>query len=142
MPHGFYIKDYVLMRKWLNHRSRASDVWSVVYQVALPLSFRPEVLRLVHEVPMTGHFGIRRTRSQIMAHFYWQWLYKDVVQFCRICHVCQVVGKPQPAVKSAILIPIPAFEEPFSKVLVDCVGPLPTTRVCQGGLLPRMLWRF
>ena len=28
----------------------------------------------------------------------------------------------------APLQPIPAFEEPFSRVLVDCVGPLPRTR--------------
>ena len=38
------------------------------------------------------------------------------------------MGKPQPAVKPAPLIPISAFEEPFSKVLVDGVGPLPRTR--------------
>ena len=122
VPEGFYIKDDVLMRKWRNPRSPASDDWSVVHQVVLPLSFRPEVLRLAHEAPMAGHVGIRRTRSRIMAHFWWPRLYKDTAQFCCTCHVCQVVGKPQPAAKPAPLIPIPAFEEPFSKVLVDCVG--------------------
>ena len=126
VPEDLYIKDDVLMRKWCNPRSPASDDWSVVHQVVLPLSFQPEVLRLAHEVPMAGHVGIRRTRSLIMAHFWWPRLYKDTAQFCRTCHVCQAVGKPQPAVKPASFVPIPVFEEPCSKVLV--VGPLSRTK--------------
>lgn len=63
-----------------------------------------------------------------MTHFYWPQLHRDVSKFCRTSHVCQVVGKPQPAIKPSPLIPIPAFEEPFSRVLVDCVGPLPRTK--------------
>ncbi len=128
VPEGFYIKDDVLMRKWRNPRSPASDDWAVVHQLVLPSDFRPEVLRLAHEAPMAGHVGIRKTQSRIMAHFYWPKLHADVVQYCRTCHVCQVVGKPQPAVKPAPLIPVPAFQEPFSRVLVDCVGPLPRSK--------------
>ena len=128
VPDGFYLKDDVLMRKWRDPRSPASDEWSVVHQVVLPPGYRPDVLRLAHEAPMAGHVGIRRTQSRIMAHFFWPQLHKDVVQFCRTCHVCQVVGKPQPAIKPAPLMPVPAFEEPFSKVMVDCVGPLPRTK--------------
>ena len=26
------------------------------------------------------------------------------------------------------MIPIPAFDEPFSRVIIDCVGPLPKTK--------------
>ena len=125
VPECFYIKDDVLMRKWRNPRSPASYDWSVVHQVVLPFSFRPEILRLAHEAPMAGHVGIRRTRSRIMAHFWWPRLYKDTAQFCRTCHVCQVVGKPQPAVKPASFVPIPVFEEPCNKVLV---GPLSRTK--------------
>lgn len=50
------------------------------------------------------------------------------MNYCRTCHVCQVVGKPNQVVKPVPLIPIPAFGEPFSKVVVDCVGPLPRTK--------------
>ena len=106
------------MRKWRNPRSPASDDWLVVHQVIRPLSFWPEVLRLVHEAPIAGQVDIRRTRSRIMAHFWWPRLYKDVAQFYHTCHVCQAVGKPQPAVKPAPSVPIPVFEEPCSKVLV------------------------
>ena len=44
-----------------------------------------------------------------------------------VTHVRWLV-KPQPSLKPTPLIPIPAFDEPFSRVLVDCVGPLPKTR--------------
>ena len=50
------------------------------------------------------------------------------MKFCRSCHTCQEVGKPNKKIQKAHLQPIPAFEEPFSRVLVDCVGPLPRSR--------------
>ena len=51
-----------------------------------------------------------------------------MAEFCRSCHTCQVVGKPNQAIPKAPLQPIPAFEEPFSRIIIDCVGPLPKTR--------------
>ena len=38
------------------------------------------------------------------------------------------MGKPNQKIPSAPLIPIPAFDEPFARVLIDCVGPLPKTK--------------
>ena len=35
-----------------------------------------------------------------------------------------MVGKPNQNIPRAPFQPIPAFEEPFSRVLIDCVGPL------------------
>nr|XP_054761448.1 uncharacterized protein LOC129267850 [Lytechinus pictus] len=83
---------------------------------------------MAHELPMAGPVGIRKTEDRIMRHFYWPKMHKDVVHFCKTCHTCQIIGKAQPSIKPAPLIPIPAFEEPFTRVLVDCVGPLPRTR--------------
>ena len=42
--------------------------------------------------------------------------------------LCQLIGKPNQKVSVAPLQPIPAVEEPFSRVIVDCVGPLPKTK--------------
>ena len=38
------------------------------------------------------------------------------------------MGKPNQKIPAAPLKPIPAFDEPFSRVIVDCVGPLPKTK--------------
>ena len=39
-----------------------------------------------------------------------------------------MVGKPNQTIPKAQLQPIPAFDEPFSRVIIDCVGPLPKTK--------------
>ena len=40
---------------------------------------------------------------------------------------CQMAGKPHQRPPRAPLQPVPAFEEPFSTLIIDCVGPLPGT---------------
>ena len=49
-----------------------------------------------------------------------------------------MVGKPNQQIPIAPLQPIPAFEEPFSRVLVDCVGPLPKSKTGNEYLLTVM----
>ena len=39
-----------------------------------------------------------------------------------------MVGKPNQTIPKAQLQPIPAFDELFSRILIDCVGPLPRTK--------------
>ena len=65
---------------------------------------------------------------KIINHFYWPGLNSDVSKFCKTCHTCQMVGKPNQSIPKAQLQPIPAFDEPFSRILIDCVGPLPRTK--------------
>ena len=101
------------------------DEWAVKHQIVVPSSYRPHILSLAHDTPMSGHLGINITYQRILEHFYWPHLRKDVVEFCRSCHTCQVVGKPNQTLPKAPLQHIPAFEEPFSRVIIDCVGPLP-----------------
>lgn len=48
-----------------------------------------------------------------------------MAEYCRLCHVCQVSGKPNQNNKPLPLQPIPVVKEFFSKVIIDCVGPLP-----------------
>ena len=127
-PVCFYTKNDVLMRKWRPSDVPADDEWAVKHQIVVPSSYRPHILSLAHDTPMSGHLGINKTYHRILEHFYWPNLRKDVVEFCRSCHTCQVVGKPNQTVPKAPLQPIPAFEEPFSRVIIDCVGPLPKTK--------------
>ncbi|KAI2644852.1 Retrovirus-related Pol polyprotein from transposon 17.6 [Labeo rohita] len=50
------------------------------------------------------------------------------MKYCRSCHTCQTVGKPNQSIPPAPLCPIPAIGEPFDRVILDCVGPLPRTK--------------
>ena len=125
-PECYYIKDDILMRKWRPPQRPADEEWSIVHQIIVPPSYCPEILRLAHEIPMAGHLGIRKTQARITNHFYWPKLHKDVVHFCKTCHVCQVIGKPQPSIKPAPLIPIPVFEEPIYSGYCGLCRPIAT----------------
>ena len=116
------------MRKWRPSDVPTDNEWAVKHQIVVHSSYRPHILSLAHGNPMSGHLGFNKTYQKILEHFYWPNLRKDVVEFCRSCHTCQVVGKPNQILPKALLQPIPAFEEPFSRVIIDCVGPLPKTK--------------
>lgn len=109
------------MQKWRPPEASPNEVWRVVYQIVVPAVYRRDIMAIAHETPMAGHLGVIKTCNKILSHFYWPKLQKDVSEFCKSCHVCQVVGKPNKNILSAPLQPFSAFEESFSLVLVDCV---------------------
>lgn len=126
-PVKYYKKDGVLMRKW-QPCILLEGAKSEVSQIVVPAPLRSEILKLAHAGNMAGHLGISKTYDRILQNFFWPGLKTDVKNFCKTCQVCQFTSKPNQKVPVAPLHPIPAFDEPFSKVLVDCVGPLPRTR--------------
>ena len=128
VPVCYFKKSGVLMRKWRPKEVPASDEWQVLYQIVVPPVYRKDILSLAHENAMAGHLGINKTCDRILRHFYWPKIRSDVSQFCKTCHTCQMVGKPNQKIPKAPLRPIPVVEEPFSRVVVDCVGPLPRSR--------------
>ena len=139
VPVCFYVKNDILMRKWRPPDVSAEDEWTVNHQIVVPRVYRPEILNLAHETPMSGHLGVNKTYHKILNHFYWPGLKSDVSQFCKSCHTCQMVGKPNQTIPKAHLQPIPAFDEPFSRIIIDCVGPLPKTKAGHEYLLTIML---
>ena len=127
-PICFYIKNGILMRKWCSPEVPADDEWAVIHQIVVPKIYRSEIFSLAHEAPMSGHLGVNRTYHKILNHFYWPGLKADVSNYCRSCHTCPVVGKSNLVIPKAGLQPIPAIDEPFSRIIIDCVGPLPKTK--------------
>ena len=108
------------------------------YQIVVPPNCCTDVLKLGYATPMAGHLGVNKTYQHILNHFYWPGIKENVRQFCKSCHECQVVGKPNQGIPIALLKPIPVIEEPFSRVTVDCVGSLPCTKADNQYLLTIM----
>ena len=123
-----YIKNGILMRKWRPFDVPADNEWAVHHQIVIPKSYCCEILSIAHESHMSGHLGINKTYHKTINHFYWPGLKSDVSKYCKTCHTCQMVGKPNQTIPKAQLQPIPVFDEPFSRILIDCVGPLPRTK--------------
>ena len=125
----FYKQNGILFRCWKPREATPEETWQEVHQIVIPKSYRQKVLSVAHENVLSGHLGVRKTHYRILKHFYWPKMYKDVANFCRTCHTCQIVGKHQLDPPKAPLIPIPACEEPFRNIIIDCVGPLPRTKM-------------
>jgi hypothetical protein len=68
--------------------------------------YRQEIIELAHGTPLAGHLGVRKTCQKVLQHLYWPRLKSDVAQYCRSCHICQVVGKPNQKIPPAPLLPI------------------------------------
>ena len=134
----YYVKDDILFRKWRPLDASPDEEWRFVHQIVVPTVYRKDILHMAHDSPLSGHLGIKKTYSRIIQYFYWPKLKRDVTEYCRSCHTCQVVGKPNQTIPVAPLHPIPAFEEPFSRVIIDCVGPLPKTKAGHQYLLTIM----
>lgn len=100
----------------------------MVHQIVVPFQFRQHILNLAHDHPWSGHLGVTKTYNRVLQHFFWPGLKADVPGHCKTCITCQIVGKPNQIVPPAPLRPIPAVDEPFESVLVDCIGPLPRTK--------------
>lgn len=81
------------------------------------------MLKIAHDNPMSGHFGINKTCEKVMRCVYWPKIRKIILKFCKTCHTCQMVGTSNESMPIAPLRPIPAF----SGVVIDCVWPLPKT---------------
>ena len=116
VPVCYFVKDGVLMRKWRPPDAEASHEWKIIYQIVVPPAYRHDILSLAHETPLAGHLGINKTYYKVLNHFYWPGLRGDTKLFCKTCHTCQLVGKPNGKPPIAPLKPIPVMEEPFSRI--------------------------
>ena len=116
----FYEEDGLLYRHW-HPREEGEELG--IEQLIIPKQHREAVLRLAHEIPLAGHLGKKKTVERILQRFYWPTLYRDVAEWCRTCEQCQ----KHSAVKNlrAPLVPLPVIEEPFTRIAMDIVGPLP-----------------
>ena len=95
-------------------------------QLVLPQKCRRAVMRLAHSIPLAGHLGKNKTTNRVLQRFYWPTVYRDIAKYCRSCAACQLAtGRKPPQVP---LIPLPIITEPFSRIAMDIVGPLPRSR--------------
>lgn len=127
---AYLIELDVLMSK----RSPASsaDDWLDAFQVVVPFSLRNQGLSLAHDHPCSGHTGPSygrpsKTYWRALKYFVWTCMKGDVARYCHTCHTCQIAGKPNQIIPPALLQPILIRTEPFERIIVDCVGPLPKT---------------
>ena len=76
---------------------------------------------------MAGHLGKKKTAERVKKRFYWPTLHKDVENYCKTCEECQ---KYSPGRGTRVpLVPLSIMTEPFQRIAMDVVGPLPMIRM-------------
>ena len=121
---GFYYKDGLLFRRWVPHGRDREDM--AVEQLVLPKSCRGTVMGLAHSIPLAGHLGKKKTTDRVLQRFYWPTIHRDIAEFCRTCESCQKCSGRKGI--RAPLIPLPIISQPFERIAMDIVGPLPRSR--------------
>ena len=118
---GFFKRKGLIYRCWTPPGRDEDDM--TIEQLVLPKKCRRVVLDLAHNIPLAGHMGKNKTAQRILQWFYWPTLHRDVAEFCRSCPECQKTsnwkGRPAP------LISLPIIGEPFQRIAMDIMGPLP-----------------
>ena len=126
---GYYRQgDGLVCRKWTG--KKGSDLGQEFHQVVVPQRFRTQFLEMAHDSPVAGHLGVARTYGRLRKNFHWPYQKQDVIKWCRTCEICQRMGKPGHRLAPIPLKPIEVPSQPFQRLIVDCVGPLPRS---QGG---------
>jgi Integrase zinc binding domain/Integrase core domain len=81
------------------------------------------LLFMMHNHPTSGHLGIESTYNRIKDKYYWNQMFEDIKEYIRSCDSCQRFGRPK---RTEPLHTIPVGQ-PFERVGIDIVGPLPVT---------------
>ncbi|XP_027865809.1 uncharacterized protein LOC114140258 [Xiphophorus couchianus] len=93
-------------------------------RLVVPKEYRSVILHLGHTIPWSGHLGQAKTYNRVAQRFYWPGLYKDVVEYCKTCHDCQLVA-PTKVSDRAQLQTLPIMSVPYERIAMDIIGPLP-----------------
>ncbi len=89
----------------------------------VPRKYRAKVLQLAHSITLAGHMGRDRTATRILKRFFWPNIFMDVADYCHSCPECQKAARKTG--QRAPMIPLPIMGQPFERIAMDIVGPLP-----------------
>ena len=122
---GYFLRDNLLMHRKVSKHEH--DGKTCIDRVVVPESYRQEIIRLGHTVPLAGHMGRDKTLERISSHFYWPKLSFDISNYVATCPECQLVARKKVNYR-APLKPVPIVTEPFRKIAIDIIGELPRTK--------------
>lgn len=87
---------------------------------------RPKIIREYHESVVGGHKGVTKTYKRIRDDFFWDGMKQEITDFVTSCKDCQI----NKLVRVKTRLPMKITDtptEPFERIQIDIVGPLPVT---------------
>ncbi|GFY07046.1 retrovirus-related Pol polyprotein from transposon 412 [Trichonephila clavipes] len=117
---SLHLRNGVLYRKF-----ESEDGKTFRWQLVLPRSRIPEVLKELHGSPTGGHFGVMKTLHRVRERFFWGKVRADVEQWCKSCDSCST--RKGPKIRSRGKLHRYNVGAPFERIAFDILGPLPRT---------------
>lgn len=121
---GTHEQSYFVVETDVLYRVYKSQSGETIKQIVVPKRFRELILQIGHDIPFSGHLGNKKTRNRVLQHFFWPGIFSDVASYCRSCPKCQKVTA-KGRISRVPLVSPPLIEEPFKRIAIDFVGPLP-----------------
>jgi hypothetical protein len=113
------------MRNGILHRrvDKGTPTERLVWVV--PRRMRPDLLKLSHNDPSSGHMGVNRCLERLQQQYYWPGMASEVQLWIAECEMCDRRKSPVSPRKS----PMKSIEvgHPMELWAMDILGPLPLT---------------
>ena len=90
----------------------------------VPKELQEEVLRLHHDTPTSGHFGVTKTMDMVGRHFWWPKMKSTVEEYIRTCDSCQRY-KSRRSKPHGLLSPLAVPDERWDVITMDFIMDLP-----------------
>ena len=91
-----------------------------------PIHKRDEIIKEFHESVADGHKGINKTYWRVRSKYYWDNMKTDVQRVLGGCKTCMRNKETRKGTRMPMII-TDTPKEPFEKIQIDLVGPLPVT---------------
>jgi hypothetical protein len=99
----------------------------VVMTVMMPSKEKQQrILKEMHECPIGGHQGVQRTYDKLKMYVTWPGMFHDVDNYIKWCEICQKNKFTGPYIKAPFQETDTQYQ-PWHKLYLDIVGPLPVT---------------
>ncbi|CAF0791446.1 unnamed protein product [Adineta ricciae] len=112
-----------LLYKLMPMRTNSKTKKKLIY---VPSSMIDDLLRIYHNHPLAGHFGVQRTYLKIKNKFWWPDMHQSITRYIQSCLPCQQHNVSR-VKKPGHLQPITPPEGPFQLIGMDYCGPLKST---------------
>ena len=95
--------------------------------VYVPEAVRQELLKLNHDDPLAGHFGVSKTLELLRRKYFWQSMRKDVREYVKTCPICQRT-KAKRHLPYGELSSFPVPSKPWQEITLDFITDLPPSK--------------
>lgn len=119
---SWLVKDDLLYKHVPSKTSMKTNLSE--WKLLVPKSQRKEVIKSLHDPPLSSHFGFYKTLGRVLELYYWPKMRRDILKYVRSCKTC-ASQKLSNTARIGHMGGEKKVEFPWQIIAVDLMGPLP-----------------